>query len=53
MDVEDVDVRGTELLQRLLDGDVHVLRVVAAEVDLDPDRVVRALVLSRELRGMN
>lgn len=34
MEVEEIDVVGSKLLQRCVDGDVHRLHVVSGEMDL-------------------
>ena len=49
VDVEDIDVARTQLLQRGLDGNMHRFHIVADVVDLLRDSRVAMLVVGRVL----
>ena len=49
MYVENINVRGAKLLERMFDGDMHALDIVSAVIGFDADRGVRALVRNRVL----
>lgn len=45
MDVEDIDVIGSEFLQAILDRDIHGLRVISDEAGLLLDRGIARFVV--------